>query len=200
MLREQTTQLRQSLQANTSLLHASLDRYRIDKMAQDAQLAEQARLLAALQTRQIRKDGLVDSLVGAISMWLVNMTLVDAPLRAVLMFVPRRRLRTWCRQAAKLLLLVTVFKTIRHRAIEAGLHGGIGALAPYLRELLALLPRPSLGSALRLPFYSSSSTTTTPPIPTVTSDSPTTPPATPRHWPLETPNVGIATPSQFSAE
>lgn len=132
--REEAERLRSALRSNTSLLESSIQQFRQERQMQDATIAQHQLLIRRLQNRRVKQDGVVDAVLALASLWCVNTTLFEAPVRLALSIIPRRKARVWLRQFSKLSAFLYVATYLRGKAIDFGVHSNVGSFVPYVRH------------------------------------------------------------------
>ncbi len=110
---------------------AAADALRRELAQQHRHIMEQQRALGAMEDRAIRYDGAVDVAAALVSLSVANFSLIDGPLRLILAFVPKRRLRRTLRQSTKLAIFLYILRFLRRAAQGAGIHSGSGRPGSY---------------------------------------------------------------------
>ncbi|KNC46853.1 uncharacterized protein AMSG_03283 [Thecamonas trahens ATCC 50062] len=129
-------------EAHEQALASALSQHQSQLAAMEATLAAQAAALVAVERTKVRKDMLLDGAVTVAGLWGVNMTLFTLPLNIVVGILPiSARAGAWLVQAVKLVVLVAFVRTVRSKAMAAGLHNGAGTFSAYAVQGLRLLVR-----------------------------------------------------------
>ncbi|KAI8492862.1 hypothetical protein Bbelb_294590 [Branchiostoma belcheri] len=138
-LQKETAQrMKNSIDAQQQLFSSTILENRMELERQQSLLAKQQAAMDHLIRQKLKHDFLVDSglLVGTV--WFVNSLLVDYPLKTVLVFVPRTKLRNWLRQATKALLVLQMMGLLKSWSVRCGLHNSVGSLLPYIQHASTL--------------------------------------------------------------
>ncbi len=117
---------------------ATLDKFGAEVARQNAALADQQAAMQALVASKFQRDAVVDTSIAAISGFFAATPLVRVPVYLTTMWLPGR-LRWLASTLLRLAAFLQVAMSLRHLAVEKGVHNAVGTPAAYVTMAITFL-------------------------------------------------------------
>jgi len=129
--------LKCSLDDTRTILENAIKEYRKEIDDHRKILQRQNTYIDSIHNSKFNQDLLVDAGIFFISMYIVNLPLIDFPLHSIFQTImaPGRR-RAFTKQLAKFIMIVLIVRKLRKFAVQYGLHNKIGSFSPYVFKLV----------------------------------------------------------------
>lgn len=139
MNKQTAERLKSSLDDTRAILENAIQEYRKEMNDHRKILKKQNRYIESIQNSKVNQDLLVDAGIFCISLYLVNLPIIDFPIHSVFqtLMQPGRR-RAFTKQLAKLIMVILLVRKFRQFAIQYGIHNKIGSFSPYFYKLINL--------------------------------------------------------------